>query len=189
MPVKRRFKVRVVTQPMPTNPTLLMNTILPAEPTPTVATATATTQMPMRKSAATSIPVTVYNLAQGKFQGIPNLTTRVQEGEGPSAPSYNNCQGQQPEAAAVVIPIQNREDTPWPNTMPASTNLFDARASWPIPPSEPPTVVKMEKTEVPPWVAAIPHTLVLNKPQNNRPVEECRWGSHCPICAKEDTED
>ena len=71
--------------------------------------------------------------------------------------------------------------------MPASTNLFEARASWPIPPTETPAVVKMEKTEVPPRVAAIPHAKVLNKTQNNRPVEEkCAWGLHCPICTKEE---
>ena len=173
---------------MPANPTLPMNTIPPADPTPTVAITTATTQTPVQKSAATSIPVTVYNLAQGKFEGIPNLKRRVQEGEGPSTPSYNNPQEQQPEAAATVTPLQNRGDTPWPNTMPASKNLFDARASLLIPPTEPPTVVKMEKNEVPPRVAAIPHTLVLNKSQNNRPVEEeCRWELHCPICAKEES--
>ena len=87
--------------------------------------------------------------------------------------------------------LQNREDTPWPNTMPASTNLFNARASWPILPTEICAVVKIEKTEVPPRVATIPHTLVLNKPQSNRPAEEeSRWGPHCPICAKEEgTED
>ena len=93
-PVKRRFKVRVITQPMPTNPTLPVNTILPAEPTPTVATFTATTPMPMTKSATTSIPVTVYNLAHGKFKGIPYLTTKFQEGEDPFTPSYNNPQEQ-----------------------------------------------------------------------------------------------
>ena len=165
---------------------LPVNAILPAEPTPTVATTTTTTQTPMTKSAATSIPVTVYNLAQGKFQGIPNLTTRVQ-GEGPSTPRYNNPQEQQPEATAAVTPLQNREDTPWPNTMPASTNLFGSRASWPILPTEPPTVVMMEKAEVPPRIAAIPHALVLNKPQNNKPVEEeCRWEPHCPIFTKEE---
>ena len=47
----------------------------------------------------------------------------------------------------------------------------------------------MEKVEVPPRVAAIPHAMVLPKPQNNRPVEEkCTWGLHCPICKKEDEE-
>ena len=68
----------------------LGNSILPAEPTLTVATVTVTTQMPVTKSVATSIPLTVYNLAQGKFKGILNPTTRFQEGEGPSGPSNNS---------------------------------------------------------------------------------------------------
>ena len=113
--------------------------------------------------------------------------------ENPSGPSCNTTQQkQQPAAAPTVTNLQTREDTPWPNTMQASKNLLKARASWTIAPTETPTVVKMEKTEVPPRVATIPHALVLNKPQNNRPVEEkCTWGPHCPICAKEEegTED
>ena len=118
-PVKRRFKVRVIAQPMPANPTLPVNLIPPTEPSPTVTTLTATAQMPVAKSAATSIPVTVYNLVQGNFER-PYLTGRPQVEENPSAPSYNTPQQrQQPEAAAP----QNREDTPWPNIMPASTNL------------------------------------------------------------------
>ena len=133
-PAKRRFKVRVIAQPMPANPTLPVNPILPAERTPTATTSTATTQMPVSRSAATSIPVTVYNLAQGKFKGIPNPTTGFQEGEGPPTPSFNNPQEQQPEATPTVTTLQTREDTPWPNTMPASTNLFETRTSWPIPP-------------------------------------------------------
>ena len=70
-PVKRRFKVRVITQPVPANPTLPLNPILPAEPTSTVVTLTATTQTPVAKPAAISIPMAVYNLVQGKFEGIP----------------------------------------------------------------------------------------------------------------------
>ena len=171
-PVKRRFKMRVIAQPMPTNLTLPMSSILPAEPSPMVNTSTATTPKPVTSSAATSIPVTVYNLAQVNFKGIPNP------------------QEQQPEATPTVTTLQTREDTPWSNTMPASTKLFNAKKSWPIPPTDTPAVVKMEKTEVPPRVAAIPHTLVMNKPQNNRPAEEeCIWGPHCPICTKEGTED
>ena len=79
--------MRVIAQPMPANPTLPMNPILPAEPTPTVATSTATIQMPMVKSAAISIQVTIYNLVQGKFEGIPYPTGRPQVEENPSAPS------------------------------------------------------------------------------------------------------
>ena len=39
----------------------------------------------------------------------------------------------------------------------------------------------MEKTEVPPRVAAIPHALVLNKPQNNRLAEEEYAHGECII--------
>ena len=45
--------------------------------------------------------------------------------------------------------------------------------------------MKVEKTEVSPQVAAIPHAMGLPKPHNNRPAEEkCTWGLHCPICKK-----
>ena len=76
--------------------------------------------------------------------------------------------------------------------MPASTNLCEARPNWPIPPTKTPIVVKKEKTEAPPRVAAILHTMILNKSQNNRPAEEkCTWWLHCPTCTKEEegTED
>ena len=51
-PVKRRFKVRVIAQPMPSDPTLPMNPTLPADPTPTVVTTMVTsTQMPVEKTS------------------------------------------------------------------------------------------------------------------------------------------
>ena len=72
-----------------------------------------------------------------------------------------------------------------PNTMPASTNLLEAKANWPIPPTETPTV-KMEKVEVTPKIAAIPHVMVLNKPQNNKPAEEKMYmGTTLPHLQKE----
>ena len=113
--------------------------------------------------------------------------------ENPSTPSCNMPQQrQQPEGIPNTPTFQVREDTPWPNTVPASTNLFEARSDWPILPLQTPTV-KMEKADIPPRVAAIPHAKVLPEPQNNRPVEEkCTWGLHCPICKKgeeEGTED
>ena len=59
----------------------------------------------------------------------------------------------------------------------------------PIPPNvnevPTPTFVKTEKTEekTPPKQAAIPHALILNKPQNSKPAEEaCGWAPQCPIC-------
>ena len=65
--------------------------------------------------------------------------------------------------------------------MPASMNLCVARADWPIPPTPAPTV-KVEKTEVPPQIAAIPCAMVLPK----QSVEKCTWELHCPICRKEE---
>ena len=190
--VMRRYKVWVIAQPLPATPTPPVNPIPPAIPTPTVATSTATTQMAVVKSAATSFPVTVYNLVQGKFEGICYPTGRPQVEENLYSPSCNTPQQrQQPEAIPNVSTFQVREDNPWPNIIPASTNLFEARADWPIPPMKTPTA-KMEKADVLPRVAAIPHAMVLNKPQNNKPMaEKCTWGAHCPICKKEEkgTED
>ena len=48
-----------------------------------------------------------------------------------------------------------------------------------------PTFVKTEKAEEKNLTkqAAIPNTLMLNKPQSDKPAEEdCKWGPHCPIC-------
>ena len=83
------------------------------------------------------------------------------------------------------------ERTPHGLTLYQPPQICSRPADWPIPPTEPPKV-KMEKAEVPPRVAAIPHAMFLNKPQNNKAVEEkCTWGLHCPICKREeeDTED
>ena len=152
------------------------------------------------------ISVTVYNLAQSKIQEISNPTRRFQEEESPVTPNGNNPpMAQQPKATTAItstVPL-TRDDTPWSNTLPASTNSFAARASWTIPPymDEVPTLtfVKTEKTEekAPPKQAAIPYTLILNKPQNSKPAKEaCGWGPQCPICTQsnpniktEDTEE
>ena len=79
-PVKRSFKLRVITQPMSTNPALPANSTLSTEPTPTVATTMTVTQMPVARTAVattTAKLVTIYNLAQGKFKGIPYPTKRL----------------------------------------------------------------------------------------------------------------
>ena len=93
-PVKRRFKVRVITQPMPINPTLPMSQTLSTDPTPTAVTTMVTlTQMPVARSVtaiAKSISVTVYNLAPGKFKEIPYPVSKSQEEESPSTSSGNN---------------------------------------------------------------------------------------------------
>ena len=131
--------MRVISQPMPANPTLPVNPTLSTDPTPTAVTTKVTlVQVPVAKPATTivkSIPVTVYNLAQGKFKEIPYPLRKSQEDEGPSTPSSNNpLVEQQSKAAATAKALLNREDNPWPNTMPVSDNLFVKRASWPIPP-------------------------------------------------------
>ena len=66
----KSYRVRVIAHPNPTTPTPTTPiNLIPTVPTPTVAT--TSTQMPMVKSAATSILVMVYNLAKGKFDGVP----------------------------------------------------------------------------------------------------------------------
>ena len=96
------------TQPMPAKQILPMNPIPPAEPAPTATTSTATTQMPVVKSAATSIPVTVYNLVQGKFEGIPYPMGRPLSGRKSFWPQLQDIpqQRQQPEAAPAVTTLQ-----------------------------------------------------------------------------------
>ena len=134
----------------------------------------------------------VYNLAQGKFKEIPYSTRKSQEEDGLSTPVVTipqKCSSQ--KLQPLPQPIRAERTPHGPNTMPASTNLFVARASWPLSPHtdevQTPTFVKTEKADEKnlPKQAAIPHALILNKPQSNKPAEEeCRWGPHCPICAK-----
>ena len=100
------------------------------------------------------IPLMVYNLAKSKVQEILNPTSKFQEEEIPSIPNHGNPPvAQQPKTtttATFTAPL-TRDDTPWPNTILASTNLFVARVSWPNPPNvnEVPTstFVKTEKAE------------------------------------------
>ena len=131
-PVKRRFKVRVIILPMTHQPHFS------SEPNPDCWTyfyiSYFNSNIPNAsgKSSSHIIPVTVYNLAQVKFEGIPNPTGKPQEEENSSTPSCNVPQERQQPAPAAQ---QDREDTLWPNTIPASINLFDARESWPIPPT------------------------------------------------------
>ena len=120
---KRRFKVKVTAQPIPTTPmTTTPVNLTPIVSTPTVATTSTLT--PMVKSATTSIPVTLYNLAKGRFDGVPFPTERSQAEEIPSA---HNSNPPPLEAIPNAPNFQVREDTPWPNTESASLNLFEAR--------------------------------------------------------------
>ena len=101
---------------------------------------------------------------------------------------------QQPKAkaAATFATPLTSNDTPWPNTVAASTNLFVARSSWLILPNvneiPTPNFIKMEKSQekAPPKQAAIPCIMIQGKlAQNNKSAEEeCGWGPQCPICAQ-----
>ena len=159
MPVKRRFKVRVITQPMPTNLTLPMNPTLPAEPTPTVVTSTARTQMPVAKSAAMTIPVTVYNLAQGKFKEIHYSTRKFQEGEGSPPPAVTISRSSNLKLQLLPQPHRT-ERTPHGlipyQHPPTYLNLghLGQFPQWKLPQL---SRWKRQKGRPPPRVAAIPH--------------------------------
>ena len=156
MPIRKQFKVRLVEKPLSHN----------RKPEATATTATAT-QTPMMKPTATSIkgpnakltpiPLAVYNMPSAKMQEVPRSSMqRPQGGEVPLIPNLNNppmkqqpkpLQPKAPATASDAIP-PTRDDTPWPNTVPASTNLFVGQ-SWLISlnGNEIPTLalIKMEK--------------------------------------------
>ena len=178
---------------MPANPYLPVNLTWFTDPTLTVVTTALTlTQMPVAKPVTTiakSIPVTVYNLVQGKFKEIPYPVGKSLEEEGPSAP-------------LVAIPLWSSnpmlQPLPQPHRtkrtphgqipcQPLITCLLRGHSGQSPYNGEVPTstFVKTEKTEdrIPPRLAAISH-MMINEPSENRTKEECRWGQHCPICTK-----
>ena len=81
----------------------------------------------MVKTATTSILVMVYNLAKGKFDRVPYPMERTQAEENPLVHNSN------PPPLEAIPNVPVREDTPWPNTIPASMNLFEASTGWPVP--------------------------------------------------------
>ena len=110
---KRGYNVRVLAQPVPTTtPTPVNSTV----PTPTVAT--MSTQMPVIRSTATSIPVIIYKLATGQFVEVPNLTARPQNRRHPSTQSSN------PPPLEGILNAPIRQGTPWPNTGSASEKFI-----------------------------------------------------------------
>ena len=154
MIAQQRYKVRVLTQPStPTSTTSA----------PTVAM--VSTQTPVTSSTAVmSVPITVYNLATGKFKQTPCPPTITQNSNNP------------PLEDIPSAPI--RQGTPWPNAGSVKENLFETRKDWPIPPTPTATI----KTEEQPKIAAIPHAMVFPK----QATEKCSWGQHCPICASDE---
>ena len=104
MKAKRRYKVRVLTQPTPSIPTS-------TAPTPTVAT--VSTRTPTVRSRTESILVMVYKLAMRQFAEVPHPTTRPQN-EGSNPPPLEDIPNAPP-----------RQSTPWPNLGGStSENLF-----------------------------------------------------------------
>ena len=131
MIAKRRYKVRLLTHPPPSTPTSIA-------PTPMVAT--VSTQTLVARSIAESILVMVYKLATGEFAEVPCPTTRPQN------------EGSNPPPLEDIPNVPPRESTPWPNSGPASENIFEMRKDWPIPPTLAPTpapTVKREELPVP----------------------------------------
>ena len=135
-------------------------------PAPTVVT--VSTQTPMVRSTAESIPVTIHKLATGQFAEVPHPTHRSLNDSPPPLEDI-------PSAPVILV-------TPWPNAGLASENLFETRKDWPIPLLQSPHPNSTIKTEEQPKIAAIPHTMTMPK----QATEKCSWGSHCPICKNEE---
>ena len=141
MLTKSRYKVSVIAYPIlkipiPTTP---MNS---TAPTPTVAT--TSTQMPVVRSTAESIPVMVYKLAMRKFAEVHYPTARPKNEGHPSIQSSN------PPPLEDIPNAPVRWGIPWPSTGSASQNLFETRKDWPISPTPTPTPAPTVKTEAPP---------------------------------------
>ena len=158
MLAKRRYKVKVIAQPIPTTPT----------PTAQVkSTAPTPTQTPMVKSTAMSILITVCNLTKGKFSEIPYPTERPQNEGNPSVHNSNSP----PLEDIPIAPV--RDATPWPSPGSASENLFEARKDWQVHPTPAPTV----KTEAPPQLVVTPHAMVMPICKNEEEHGEEDWNS------------
>ena len=202
MPIRKQFKVRLIEKPLSKD----------GKPEATATTATATQTSMIKPTATstkwpnaklTSIPLTVHNVPSAKIQEVPRSSMwKPQGGEVPLIPNPNNplieqqptpLQPKAPATASAAIP-PTRDDTPWPNTVLASINLFVGKSSWPIPPNGNempiPAFIKMEvrpnAESAPSKQAVIPHPMVQGKSaQNNKSSEEvCGWGPQCPICVQ-----
>ena len=115
--------MRVIAQPLPMNPTLLIYPTQMVVTTMVTSTQTSAVKLTATTASPTPIPVIVYNLAQSRIQEIPHPPMSVQGEEDPSIPNGDNLpKAQQPKATVAATAPQTREDTPWPNIMPASTN-------------------------------------------------------------------
>ena len=161
MIAKRRYKVRVLSQPTP---------LIPTSTAPTLMVATVSTQTPIVRAKAESILVMVYKLAIGQFAEVPHPTTRSLN-DNINPPPLENI------PSALV-----RQGTPCPNTGSVSENLFKTRKDWSIPSTPVPTPASIIKTEEQPKIVAIPNAMVMAK----QATEKYSWGPQCPICKNEE---
>ena len=102
---KRRYKMRVLAQPIPS---------IPTSTAPALMVATVSTQTPVVRSAAEAIPVTVYKLATGKFAEVPYPTAR------PQTEGHPSIQDSNPPLLEDIPNAPVRQGTPWPSTGSAS---------------------------------------------------------------------
>ena len=170
MLTKRKYKVRVLAQLVPTTLTTPVNSTATA---PTVAS--TSTQTPVTRSTAASILVMVYKLATGQFVEVPYPTARPQNKGHPSTQNSN------PPLLVDIPSAQVRQGTPLPNTGSASENLFETKKDWLIPPTPVPTCPHHQNRST-----ALGSS---DPPYNGEPkqaVEGCSWGSHCPIHKNEE---
>ena len=138
----------------------------------------------MVKSAATSIPVTVYNLAQGRFEGSPTPQESPKWKKILPPPSCNMLnKGNNLKPYPLSQPSMS-ERIPHGLTLCQSPQTCSRPGQIGQFPLTKHPQVKMEKADIPPRVAAIPHAMVLNKPKNNKPAEENFTWDNTPPFAK-----
>ena len=178
--------MRVIVQPLPMNPTL------PVNPTPMVVPTVLTSiQMSAVKPTATTgnttpIPATVYSLAQSRIQETPN-------------PPIRKFQRDSPPSVMVTIPLRcsspklqllpqpcRPERTPHGQLpcQPLLTCLSQGHhGQFPQVKPQHPYSLKKKKQKDPTKDSCYPPCSG-KQATPNKAETMCRWGLHCPICAK-----
>ena len=123
--------------------------------------ANASTQTPI------PIPITIQNIAKGKFHETPSTAERPQD---LSSDDDSTC-----------LPLEDvtkaRASIPCPKTGSVTENLYESRKDWPIPHAPASTPVSMVKTEMPPQDVAISHAIGTPNPN----IRTCVWGPNWHI--------
>ena len=188
---RRQFKVRLIEKPLfPSNiatPTRSETVTTTATVTQSTRTNPIITSMMWPTAKTTTVPLSIYNVPSARIQEIPNSPVpkpwpKPQGRESTPIPVHKiSPMEQQPAASLIhkttataksaILPAMStpsRSPTPWPNTFPASANLFVTR-SWPLPPNKDdspiPAMQKRKKesdsskTEITPKKTTIPRLL------------------------------